>query len=240
MKICVTTKDNSPEVETDPHFGRCMYFMFVDTETMQKEFIKNPFAAESQGAGVRAAQYITDHGADVLISGNPGPNAVSVMETAGIRIVKYPEMKAMEAVQKFLGINNLVKGENMKICVPSMGKTGLEDQVGQHFGKVLNYIMYDTETSEVSILPNTSEHNGGVGLPPELMSKNGVDIMLCGGLGTKAVAMFEQYGIEVFVGAQGTIQNALDAWKDGKLQKANMNNACTSHEHDDHHSHHHH
>jgi predicted Fe-Mo cluster-binding NifX family protein len=49
-----------------------MYFMFVDTETMQKEFIKNPFAAESQGAGVRAAQYIADHGADVLISGNPG------------------------------------------------------------------------------------------------------------------------------------------------------------------------
>jgi predicted Fe-Mo cluster-binding NifX family protein len=65
------------------------------------------------------------------------------------------------------------------------GKTGLEDQVGQHFGKVLNYIMYDTESSEVSVIPNTSEHNGGVGLPPELMSQKGVNVMLCGVLAQK-------------------------------------------------------
>ncbi len=121
-----------------------------------------------------------------------------------------------------------------------MGENGLEDQVGQHFGKVLNYIIYDTETGETSILPNTSEHNGGVGLPPELMSENAVNVMLCGGLGTKAVAMFDQYGIEVFVGAQGTIRDALNAWKEGKLEKANPNNACTSHDHHDHHDHHHH
>lgn len=129
----------------------------------------------------------------------------------------------------------------MKISVPSMGKSGLEDQVGQHFGKVLNYIMYDTESGEVSIISNTSEHNGGVGLPPELMANNGVNVMLCGGLGRKAVSMFEQYGIDVFVGAQGTIRDALDAWNEGKLQKANQENACSSHdhEHDHGHSHHH-
>ncbi len=102
MKICVTTKNNSPEAETDPHFGRCMYLMFVDTDTMQNEFMKNPYSAASQGAGVQTAQYIADHEVDVLICGNPGPNAVSVIEAAGIRLVKFPEMKAMEAVQKFL------------------------------------------------------------------------------------------------------------------------------------------
>jgi predicted Fe-Mo cluster-binding NifX family protein len=134
----------------------------------------------------------------------------------------------------------IVKGENMKISIPSMGKSGLEDQVGQHFGKVLNYIVYDTQTGETSILPNTSEHNGGVGLPPELMSQNAVNIMLCGGLGRKAVAMFDEYGIEVFVGAQGTIQDALNAWKEGKLEKANQDNACSSHDNHDHHDHDHH
>ncbi len=107
MKICVTTKDNGPEADTNPHFGRCVYFMFIDTDSMQHEFVKNSYAAGSQGAGVRAAQYIADQGADVLICGNPGPDAVSVMETGGIRIVKYPEMKAMEAVQKLLGTNDL-------------------------------------------------------------------------------------------------------------------------------------
>lgn len=66
----------------------------------------------------------------------------------------------------------------MKISIPSNSKGGLEDQVGQHFGKALNYTMYDTETGEVLIIPNTSEHNGGVGLPPELMAQNGINVML--------------------------------------------------------------
>ena len=107
MKICVTTKDNDPEAGTDPHFGRCLYFMFVNTDDMQYEFVKNPYSSASQGAGVQAAQYVADRGADVLICSNPGPNAVSIMGTAGIKIVKYPEMKAMEAVQKFLGTNEI-------------------------------------------------------------------------------------------------------------------------------------
>lgn len=130
----------------------------------------------------------------------------------------------------------------MKISIPSNSKGGLEDQVGQHFGKVLNYTMYDTETGEVSIIPNTSEHNGGVGLPPELMAQNGVDVMLCGGLGRKALALFNKSGIEVFIGIQDTVQDALDAWKAGTLQKASMEMACASHDHQDHdhhHGHHH-
>jgi predicted Fe-Mo cluster-binding NifX family protein len=106
MKICVTTKDKGPEAGTDPHLGRCKYFMFVDTDSLQTEFADNPYAAASQGAGVQAAQYIAGRGVDVLICGNPGPNSMSVMEAAGIKIVKLPEMKAMEAVQAFLGNND--------------------------------------------------------------------------------------------------------------------------------------
>ncbi len=125
----------------------------------------------------------------------------------------------------------------MKLCIPSMGQNGIEETVGQHFGKVPFYTLYDTETKEASVLPNTSEHNGGIGLPPELMAKEGVDIMLCGGLGKKAVDMFEQAGIAVFSGATGTVQNAIDAWESSKLAKATRDNSCSGHGHDDDHVH---
>ncbi|MDK2826366.1 MAG: hypothetical protein PWQ44_1546, partial [Methanolobus sp.] len=36
----------------------------------------------------------------------------------------------------------------MKLCIPSMGQNGMEDTVGQHFGKVPYYTLYDTETRE--------------------------------------------------------------------------------------------
>ncbi len=103
--------------------------------------------------------------------------------------------------------------------------------VGQHFGKVPNYTIIDSETEEVEIVPNTSEHTGGVGVPPDQLSKIGVNIMLCGGLGTRAVQLFESYGIEVYTGAQGTAADTFNAWKSGKLEKASMDNACMGHEH---------
>ncbi|WP_406656490.1 NifB/NifX family molybdenum-iron cluster-binding protein [Methanolobus sp. ZRKC2] len=125
----------------------------------------------------------------------------------------------------------------MKISVPSMGQGGTDDVVGQHFGKVPVYTVYDTDTEEVSIIANTSEHNGGSGLPPELMSEAGVNVMLCGGLGRKAVTMFEQFGIDVFVGASGKVTDAIDAWKSGKLSKATQDNSCAGHDHDHSHVH---
>ncbi|WP_321429197.1 NifB/NifX family molybdenum-iron cluster-binding protein [uncultured Methanolobus sp.] len=120
----------------------------------------------------------------------------------------------------------------MKLCIPSMGQNGMEDTVGQHFGKVPYYTLYDTETKEASVISNTSEHNGGTGLPPEIMAKENVDIMLCGGLGKKAVDMFEQYGIAVFIGATGSIQDAVASWEASKLSKATRDNSCAGHGHD--------
>ena len=61
--------------------------------------------------------------------------------------------------------------------------------------------------------------------------------MLCGGLGFKAVRMFESYGIKVFVGAGGTVRDTFEAWKAGKLQNATAENSCAEHGHEDHHHH---
>ncbi|WP_135604014.1 NifB/NifX family molybdenum-iron cluster-binding protein [Methanococcoides sp. NM1] len=125
----------------------------------------------------------------------------------------------------------------MKVCVPSAKNGGLEDNVGQHFGMVPVYTVLDTETDEVMIVENTSQHNGGVGLPPELLSEAGVNIMLCGGLGQKAVTMFSNFDIEVFVGAQGTVETAIFDWKAGNLASPNSENVCQDHGHDHDHDH---
>lgn len=119
----------------------------------------------------------------------------------------------------------------MKVCVPTKDEKGFEGAVEQHFGKAPTYTIMDTETRNVSVIPNQSEHMGGVGLPPEYLSKNGVDIMLCAGLGFKALQMFESLGIEVFVGASGTVEDAIAAWEAGKLQVAGAENSCKEHGH---------
>jgi len=117
----------------------------------------------------------------------------------------------------------------MKICVPTEGEKGLENIVGEHFGRVPTYTIVDLETNNVKVIPNTSHHMGGQGQPPEIMAKEGVNIMICKGLGRRAIMLFEQLGIEVYIGATGNVKDAIDAYKNGKLKKATMTDSCERH-----------
>jgi len=119
----------------------------------------------------------------------------------------------------------------MRISVPSMGNKGLSEQISPHFGRAPVFTIYEMESEKVEILPNTSQHMGGTGYPPEIMHAYRVDIMLCSGLGPRAVDMFEKLGIMVYVGATGTVKNAIDAWKNGNLQEATDETVCREHKH---------
>jgi predicted Fe-Mo cluster-binding NifX family protein len=128
----------------------------------------------------------------------------------------------------------------MKVCIPTMGDRGLEDVVGEHFGRVPTYTIVDLETNEVKVIPNTSEHMGGVGYPPELMAREGVNILLCRGLGQRAISMFVETDIDVYIGASGTVKDTITAYQQGRLQKAGIGDACGRHAFRDQHHHDHH
>lgn len=119
MKICVTATANSLDAQIDPRFGRCSYFIIVDSETMQFEAIPNAAAGATGGAGIQAAQTIANKGAKLLITGNVGPNAFEALSAAGIEIVTGAFGTVRDAVEKFK------RGE--------LSKTG-SPTVGGHFG----------------------------------------------------------------------------------------------------------
>lgn len=117
----------------------------------------------------------------------------------------------------------------MKVCVPTMGLEGLNDIVAQHFGRAPTYTVVDIEANKIETIPNTGEHMGGTRLPPEFIAEAGAHIMLCSGLGPRAVGMFEEFGIDVFIGASGTVRDAIAAWQNGLLEEATNENACREH-----------
>ena len=117
----------------------------------------------------------------------------------------------------------------MIICVPTMGKRGLDENVGEHFGRVPTYTIVDIDTEKVKVVPNTSHHVGGSGYPPEIMANEGVNAMICRGLGRRAITMFKEIGIEVYIGASGTVKDAISAFKEDRLQRATETDACGQH-----------
>lgn len=128
-------------------------------------------------------------------------------------------------------------GETMRIGFPSMGERGLDETLGQHFGMVPFYTVVDTESNDIMVVPNTSSHRGGQGYPPELLHAAGVDILVCGGLGHRAVQRFEELGIRVFVQASGSVRDALDQYNEGRLPEASDENVCREHRHGEQHHH---
>jgi len=119
----------------------------------------------------------------------------------------------------------------LKICVPTSGQGGYDDAVSEHFGRAPTYTVVDTESEKVNVISNRSEHMGGTGKPPEQIAQTGAQILICSGLGPKAIGMFESFGIEVYVGAQGSARQAVEMWRAGKLQRATDENACKEHRH---------
>jgi predicted Fe-Mo cluster-binding NifX family protein len=123
----------------------------------------------------------------------------------------------------------------MKVSIPTMGGAGLNERIGEHFGRVPTYTIVDLESNDVKIIPNTSQHMGGQGDPPELLAREGVHIMICQGLGRKAITLFESLGITVYIGANGTVKEAVDMYKQGILRKATESDGCGKHAFRDHH-----
>lgn len=109
---------------------------------------------------------------------------------------------------------------------------GLSSQVAQHFGRAAGYALVYDNKEVIETIRNESEHMGGVGKPPDVLINHKIDVLLCSGLGPRAIRRFEEVGIEVFVGASGTVENTIDLFHKGQLQMATDENACKEHRHD--------
>lgn len=68
MKVCVSAATGSLEAQVDSRFGRCQYFVFVDSETLEFEAVRNTAASATGGAGIQAAQTVANHGAQLGIN----------------------------------------------------------------------------------------------------------------------------------------------------------------------------
>ncbi len=99
MKICVTATAGDLNAQVDQRFGRSQYFVFVDSDTMAFEAVPNEAIAAPGGAGIQAAQIVVNKGANMVISGNIGPNAFQVLSTAGVKVATGAYGTVKEAVE---------------------------------------------------------------------------------------------------------------------------------------------
>jgi len=101
MKVCVSSTGKKLDAVVDQRFGRCQYFLVVDTETMKVKSISNEGTLSSGGAGIQAAQIVTKEGVDSVITGNIGPNAFQILQAAGIKVYTGVEGTIKDAIENY-------------------------------------------------------------------------------------------------------------------------------------------
>ena len=114
MKICITSSGSDLSSSVDPRFGRCAYFIFLDTKSKEDfEAVPNAGSGAVRGAGVQASQTVADHKAEAVITGNMGPNSFSVLSASGIKVFQAsPGMEVRKAAEE------LEKGALQEITRP--------------------------------------------------------------------------------------------------------------------------
>jgi predicted Fe-Mo cluster-binding NifX family protein len=86
MKIAVSSNGDNLQSGVDPRFGRCRNFIIVELDNMSFFAYENEAQYVGHGAGTKAAQDLMKHKISAVISGNFGPNAFQVLNSASIEM----------------------------------------------------------------------------------------------------------------------------------------------------------
>jgi predicted Fe-Mo cluster-binding NifX family protein len=120
----------------------------------------------------------------------------------------------------------------MKICMPTMGNSGMEERVHNHFGSAGYFTIFDDETNELQVVENNNHHHShGNCQPLQAISGYNVDAVLTNGMGKRAVQKMNNGGVKVFLLEGDTVAEAIDKFKKSSLIELTIENACGGHHH---------
>ena len=119
MKILISARSKNKKDIVESRFGRCEFFQIYENSIDTMNVVENEGKNQSGGAGISAAQQAIDIGAQVIITGNLGPNAYELIEKAGIEAYKAGGMEIENAIEKYR------KGELEAITVPGTAHHGI-------------------------------------------------------------------------------------------------------------------
>jgi len=108
------------------------------------------------------------------------------------------------------------KERRMKIAVPTV-----QNKLCMHFGHCETFVIIDVDdakktiTGKENVVPPPHEP----GILPKWLHEKGVNVIIAGGMGMRAQDFFQQYGIQVVVGASADDpQTIVKDWLDGALE----------------------
>lgn len=113
----------------------------------------------------------------------------------------------------------------MKIGVSSTGKN-LSQKVDPRFGRCRYFLIVDDNTMDFEAIPNDSAMaSGGAGIQAaQTLARAGAKVLITGNIGPNAFQTLSAAGIKIITGVDGTVKEAIENYKNGKLVETKSHN----------------
>ena len=114
----------------------------------------------------------------------------------------------------------------MKVVVTSQG-ADVDSAVDPRFGRAKFLVLIDTETGEFTAHDNAQNLNAlqGAGIQAaQNVVSLGAAAVITGNVGPKAFTALQTGNVKPYIGATGSVQDAVEQFKDGRLQCADQAN----------------
>ena len=108
-------------------------------------------------------------------------------------------------------------------------------EIFQHFGHSEHFKLYEVQDGKVVRSQVIDTLGSGHGALAGFLRLHEVTVLICGGIGGGARMALEQAGIQLYGGVQGSADDAVQAFIDGKLEY-NPDVMCSHHDHGEGHS----
>jgi len=89
--------------------------------------------------------------------------------------------------------------------------------VSPHFGHCEGYAIFSIENGAISRRVDIPNPGHQPGVLPALLAREGVNLVIAGGMGPRAIDLFHSHGIEVCTGVEGEIDAIIQAYLGGTL-----------------------
>jgi predicted Fe-Mo cluster-binding NifX family protein len=100
----------------------------------------------------------------------------------------------------------------------------------QHFGHTENFKIYDIENGVIKESRVVNSNGTGHGALAGFLKNEGVDVLICGGIGAGAQTALANAGIRLYGGVSGSADEAADAFLEDRLEY-DANVKCSHHHH---------
>lgn len=115
----------------------------------------------------------------------------------------------------------------MRLCIPTTTDRGTGSRLSPHFGSAPFFALVDSATGEtITIANGHARHEHGRCEPTRSLEGQGVDAVVCRGLGHRALGRLGAGGIPVLATEAWTVAKALEAFRTGTLRPLTPEEAC--------------